>query len=184
MDKKTAREIADEWADVAARDPQDPYRLHEAHAGHDRARTAVMRQAQVTIPEGVVAAPVHDNRENPRVVAVKPDGRALYLVDFVPFDNDIDRNSVRETNVRVTATMIGLDSRSSRVAATTYWAQRYGVVVRVTRWRFELGAEELAFTTETAVEEGLPRDEAFAHALCSAIGCPVPHQATELERAA
>jgi hypothetical protein len=183
MDKQTARAIADDWAEVAARDPKDPYRISEAHAGYDRAKTAVMRQAQATIPDGAVVAAVDDDRKNPRVAAVEPGGRALYTVDLVPFAEDVDRHFGRDEDVQVTATMIAVDPARCRVEATTRWAQGFGWV-RVTRWRFTLGDDELVFTTETDTKGPLGPSEVFAHALCAAIGCPLPKPATGLEQAA
>jgi hypothetical protein len=183
MDKQAARVIADEWAEVAGRDPKDPYRLSEAHAGHDRARTAVMRKMVATIPDGAVVAAVDDDRKKPRVVAVEPGGRALYRVDFVPFGEDVDRHFVRDGDVQATAMIIGLDPTRSRVETSTHWAQGDGLV-RVTRWRFALGDDELVFTTDASAGGPLPQSEAFAHALCAAIGCPLPESGTGLERAA
>jgi hypothetical protein len=183
MDKQTASAIAEDWAGVAARDPEDPYRLHKPDHGYDRARTAVERQVLATVPEGAVVAAVDDDRKSPRVAAVEPAGRALYVIDFVPFDEDVDRSFPRSADVRATATIVGLDPARSRVVATSHWANRADPV-RVTRWRFELGDDELVFTTETVPNQALPQDEAFAHPLCSAIAGGLPQQATELEHAA
>jgi hypothetical protein len=185
MELKTAREIAREWADLAAGHPnEDPYRLYEVDHGHDRAKTAMIRQAAVMIPQGAVAAAVHDNRTNPRVVAVEPEERALYRIDFVPFDEEVDRHNIRDTDIRVTATIIPLDPPRARVEATSYWTKDF-VWMRVMRWHFKLGGDdELIFTTEAEAEGPIGQSEVFAHALCSALGAPLPPRATELAQAA
>jgi hypothetical protein len=183
MDENTARKAARGWVDVAAYVPDDPHRLNSVQSGSDRARKAVMRQATAMIPDGAVAAAVNNDGKNPRVAAVEPDGRALYLIDFVPFDEGLDPRFVRDEEIRASATIVGLDPARSRVEAVTYWTKEIHLI-RVTRWRFELGDEELVFTTRIDPEEGLPQSEKLAHALCSALRCPLPPLAQELEQAA
>jgi hypothetical protein len=183
MDENTARKAARAWVEVAPYVPDDPHRLNSVQSGANIARTVVMRQAAAMIPDGAVVAAVDDDGKNPLLAAVERDGQALYVIDFVPFAEGIDTRFVRDEEIRASARIIGLDPARSRVEAISYWTKDIALVP-VTRWRFELGGEELIFTTRIDPEEPLPQADRFAHALCSALGCALPPHPAELVRAA
>lgn len=165
MDIRQAVKLAAEMVELKIREGAeglraDPRDLNQNAAG------ALARMAQQAVPDDAQAAVLGRQGGTATFAAISADGRALYLLQPLPFDATNQQHASAECRV------VPVDHAQASVSRRSRWWESMGTEGRVTRWRIEISGEVLEFTTERDFDEEIPADEAFALALCAAAGLP------------
>lgn len=175
MDEQAASALALTWGNAAERISADPLRLHEVRQGTQRAITAMTGACRRTFPHDTVVAVIQESRtEAPRIVGVSERANAVYVIDFEPFEEDVNR--IRTEHIRATVNIVGLDPVTAHVATTLAAGGGEGDRWTRTLWRFELGAVSLAFEAESSIVHNISAADRFGNALCRTLGWPLPQE--------
>lgn len=171
MDRREINESLLEWGQIAATTEGDPLGVVEFPNGLEAAKAVIRRQATDLVPTTATIAAIGRGEKAPMIAAASPADRALYLLDVLPLEQP-------PAAARGRCYRLALDPSRCNVSMISEYRQQFGGDFRLAEWAFELGDVDLRFESHTDIDGEASNQEAFARALCEAIGWERPTDAS------